>query len=142
MRWHFYDEIGKEPTDRAIRRAIRDLPDKFNKQELITDLILITWADASANLLNKPESLEDFVERKGIYKRALEMIREKPEVKIGAGLELNGNDLIEMGFKPSPLFNTILTDVLNKVIGEDDSMKLENNKEVLKKYVSDNYEVS
>lgn len=139
MRWHFYDEAGKEPTDRAIRRAIRDLPDKFDKQELITDLILITWADASANLLNEPESFEDFVERKGIYKRALEMINEKPEIKVGSGLELNGNDLIEMGFKPSPLFNIILTDVLDKVIGEDESIKLENNKEVLKNYVRNNY---
>jgi len=139
MRWHFFDKKFESPTDKTLRKAIRDLPDKFDKQEMMTDLIILTWADCQANLLNKPESLEDYVERKGIYKRALEMIDEKPEVKIGSGLELNGNDLIEMGFKPSPLFNTILTDVLNKVIGEDESMKLDNNKEMLKKYVIKNY---
>jgi tRNA nucleotidyltransferase (CCA-adding enzyme) len=138
MRWHFYDD-GNAPTDRAIKRAIRDLPDKFDKETMVTDLIQLTWADCQANHLNKPEGFEKYVIRKDIYWRALEMIREKPEVKIGSGLELNGKDLIEMGFKPSPLFNTILTDILNKVIGEDESMKLENNKKILKKYVMDNY---
>ncbi len=140
MRWHFFDNKLETPSDKAIRRAIRDLPDKFNKEEMMTDLILLTWADSQANLLNKPEHFSDYTERKGIYKRALEMIREKPEVKIGVGLELNGNDLIEMGFKPSSLFNIILIDVLNKVIGEDENMKLENNKEELKKYVMEKYD--
>lgn len=139
MRWHFFDGKFEVPTDRAIRRAIRDLPDKFNIEEMVTDLITLTWADCQANLLNSPETLEDYMNRKGIYKRAMEMIREKPEVKIGVDLALNGNDLIEMGYKPSQLFNTILTDVHRKVIGEDDTLKLENDKEILKNYVSKNY---
>ncbi len=138
MRWHFYDDGFTAPTDRAIRRAIRDLPDKFSKEEMVSDLILLTWTDCQANLLNEKESFEDYTSRKGILSRALEMIREKPEVTVN-GLELNGKDLIEMGFKPSPIFNTILTDVLNKVIGEDESMKLENDKETLKKYVTEKY---
>lgn len=138
MRWHFYDDGFTTPSDRAIRRAIRDLPDKFSKEEMVTDLILLTWADCQGNLLNEKESLENYIERKGILARALEMIKEKPEVTV-SGLEFNGKDLIEMGFKPSPLFNTILTDILNKVIGEDESMKLENNKEILKKYVIEKY---
>ena len=142
MRWHFLDGNFASPTDRTLRRAIRDIPDNFNKEEIVTDLTILTWADCQANLLNKPESFEDYTERRGIYKRALEMIREKPEVKVGAGLELNGNDLIEMGFKPSPMFNTILTDVLNKVIGEDETMKLENNKEILKKYIEETYGIT
>ena len=134
MRWHFFDD-GKEPSDRSIRRAIRDLPDNFNKEIMIKDLMILTWADNQANLLNKPESFEDYTIRRGIYTRALEILKTKPIIKSGSGLNINGTDLIEMGFKPSPLFNTILKDIENQVFEE----KLENEKEILKKFVMENY---
>jgi tRNA nucleotidyltransferase (CCA-adding enzyme) len=144
MRWHFYSgSEDKIITDRAIRRAIREFPEKFDKQELVNDLIILTYVDYRSNNANTPfkvMDLSEYTERKGIFRKALKIVQEKPEVKIGDGLELDGNDLIEMGFKPSPLFNVILTDVFNKVIGEDESKKLENNKKILKKYVSDKYE--
>jgi tRNA nucleotidyltransferase (CCA-adding enzyme) len=134
MRWHFYIGGYSGITNKAIRRAIRDLPDKFDKEGMITDLCIITWSDSQANLLNKKESLEDYTERRGIYSRALEIVRNKPIIKV-SGLEINGNDLIEMGFKPSPTFNIILKDVEEKIFNEE----IENTKEVLKNYVKDRY---
>lgn len=50
-------------------------------------------------------------------------------------LAINGNDLIALGFKPSPIMKTILNDCLDKVINEE----LENNKDNLIAYIKLNY---
>ena len=50
-------------------------------------------------------------------------------------LAINGNDLIALGFKPSPIMKTILNDCLDKVINEE----LENNRDNLIAYIKLNY---
>lgn len=135
MRWHFLDNNFASPSDKTIRRAIRDIPDSFKKEQIISDLIILSWADCQSNLLNKPEIFEEYTQRRGIYKRALEILHKQPEVKVGSGLNLNGNDLIEMGFVPSPIFNTILKDVENRVFEQE----LNNEKETLINYVEEKY---
>lgn len=135
MRWHFLDNNFASPSDKTIRRAIRDIPDSFNKEQIISDLMVLTCADCQANLLNKPKIFDVYTERRGIYKRAIEILHKQPEVKIGSGLNLSGNDLIEMEFKPSPIFNTILKDVENKVFEKE----LDNENETLINYVKEKY---
>lgn len=50
-------------------------------------------------------------------------------------VKLNGNDLMSMGFKPEKLMGVILNDLLDKIVEE----KLENEPNILKKYVIKNY---
>lgn len=50
-------------------------------------------------------------------------------------LNLNGNDLMEMGMKPGKEMGVILNDLLEKVMNEE----LENNKEILVKFVREKY---
>lgn len=63
-----------------------------------------------------------------------ELKDEKPVFSV-IDLELGGNDLIKMGYKPGPLFRTILDDILDKVSNDE----LLNDKYALKRYVESKY---
>lgn len=138
MRWHFDTGSYKDTTSKTIRRAIKDLPDNIDIEEMITDLCLLSWADNQANLAKtvyRTETFEEYTKRKRIYDRAIKFVQQEPIIRVGSGLELNGHDLIEMGFIPGTIFNIILKDTEEKIFNEE----IKNNKEDLKNYVETNF---
>ena len=69
-----------------------------------------------------------------IYKMLYEIIEEKDAFK-KSDLKVNGNTLIDLGYKPGAIFSTILDDIFEKVL--DDEIK--NEKDILIQYIKENY---
>jgi len=105
-------------TKRIERRgtslaAIRRLVVKLGK-ELSWDLLLLRWADILANLKD-----DERAELSGHLFAAMyeEVIAEMEEFKI-ADLAIGGDDLIELGLEPGPLFGEILNHLKERILDD------------------------
>jgi poly(A) polymerase len=96
MRLHLL-ATAPELTDRAIRRFFRDLGDEY------FGLMILTYADGYATA-KKTDHLKRTINRMMALKKADDS---KKQVK----RLITGNDLIELGYKPGPVFKTILQEV-------------------------------
>ncbi|MCX7784842.1 MAG: HD domain-containing protein [candidate division WOR-3 bacterium] len=96
MRLHL---LATAPTisDRAIRRFFRDLGDEY------LGLMMLTYADGYATA-RKTQHLELTITRMMQLKHTDES---KPKIK----RLVNGDDLIALGYKPGPIFKTILQEL-------------------------------
>jgi poly(A) polymerase len=84
-------------TDRAIRRFFRDLGDEY------FGLLILTYADGYATA-KKIDHLERTITRMIEVKRA-------DEAKLKVKRLITGDDLISWGYKPGPIFKTILQEL-------------------------------
>lgn len=93
-------------TDAAIRRFIKNVG-----EDLIDDLFKLRIADASAN----PKTTFDPKEIEALQLRIAKVKAEDMALKI-ADLQIDGEDLINLGIVPGPEIGRILNDLLDKVI--------------------------
>jgi len=94
-------------TARAKRNLIKDVP-------YLWDLFIVAMADSLASKgvdkePNYEERLKDLFYDLFLFKEELERVEKKQRI-------LTGKDLIELGFKPGPIFSRILTAVELKVL--------------------------
>jgi hypothetical protein len=83
-------------------------------------------------VIRKVNKLLDLNHR--IYEMLYYIIEEKDAFK-KSDLSINGNTLIELGYKPGPVFSKIIDDVFEKVLDSE----LKNEKDVLVQYIRTNY---
>lgn len=95
-------------TDSAIRRFVKNVG-----EDLIDDLFKLRIADAAAN----PKSQFSPVEIAALEKRISEVRAKDMVIKL-SDLDIDGNDLIEMGITPGPALGKVLNILLEKVIEE------------------------
>lgn len=135
IRFDGHDVKGKEMTEEILKRF------KFSNDfvERVTELVgnHMKWLavkDMRKSRLKRFIRLPFFEEHKFLHRadclgchgslENLEFIEEKekeiPEEQIRPEPLITGKDLIEIGFKPGPLFKTILTTVEDKQLEEDD----------------------
>lgn len=109
--------------------------ESIDKYELFKKLIDLKDADRrthnqklliDSNL--KPISINEYLD-------ILSTIKNEQDCVSLKNLAVSGNDLIELGYKPGPKFRAILEDCLTNVLDE----KFENKKEILVKYILENY---
>lgn len=115
------EQAKKYWTDSAVRRFIVRVG-----EENIEDLFLLRIADAASN----PKTAFDPKEIEALQKRISE-VREKDMALKVTDLEIDGNDLLEMGIEKGPRIGYILSELLEKVIEDP----LLNEKEKLKDLV-------
>jgi len=99
----------------------------------VRDILRLRIADRRANLLKKSRAK---ITKQ--FKRCLRKIREveKEDVALKiSDLKINGYDLIEMGFKPGPIFSKILKHLLDFVLEDPER----NNFEELTKEIKEMY---
>lgn len=108
-------------TDAAVRRFIARVG-----EENIDDLFELRIADASANpaAVFKPEEIE-------LLQKRISEVREKDMALKVTDLEIDGNDLMQLGVEAGPEMGKVLSALLDKVI-EDPKL---NEKETLRKLV-------
>lgn len=104
-------------TDSAIRRFISNVGEEY-----LEDLFKLRIADANAN----PKSVFNPVEIQSLQERIAEIRSEDMALKI-TDLNIDGEDLMEMGIEKGPLIGQILNFLLNEVIEDP----LLNKKDVL-----------
>jgi len=110
----------ENPTDKAIWRLIRD------GKEFAMFIFLLAYADALASGgKGSKEVLDLFFRAKKIFQET-----RKPKFKP----LINGYDLINMGFKPSPLFK----EILNKITTLQVTKKINSKQEALN-YIKKHY---
>lgn len=113
------------PTPKAIRRLILQI-----EEDMFFKLMDLKKADRLGKK-KKPTSTEDLDEIIKIY----QTLKEEAKLLSLKTLNLNGKDLINLGFKEGKQIGVILNDVLEKCL--DDA--LENKHETLKGYVMAKY---
>lgn len=69
-----------------------------------------------------------------IYEMLYDIIEEKDAFK-KSDMSINGNTLIELGYKPGPMFSEIIDDIFEKVLDNE----LKNEKDILIEYIKSNY---
>ena len=109
--------------------------ESIDKYELFKKLIDLKNADRHTHnqkLLIDSKLKPIFINE---YLDILEEIKDEQECFSLKDLAINGNDLIGLEYKPGPKFKVILEDCLINVLDE----KLENKKEILVKYILENY---
>ena len=109
--------------------------ENIDKYELFKKLIDLKDADRRTHnqkLLIDSKLKPIFINE---YLDILEEIKDEQECFSLKDLAINGNDLIELEYKQGPKFKVILEDCLTNVLDE----KLENKKEILVKYILENY---
>jgi tRNA nucleotidyltransferase (CCA-adding enzyme) len=122
--WRFEDDT----TDKTIRHWLQEV----GKEEW-RDLITLRMADRMGNLKKKDkpvvtQKMKELVDRvEGMIKAGVPIFKED--------LAINGQDLIELGIKPGPIFKDIFSNILGIVITNPEK----NTKDWLSKYVTKNY---
>lgn len=96
MRLHLL-ATAPELTDRAIRRFFRDLGDEY------LGLMVLTYADGYATA-KKTVHLEQTISR-------MMKLKQVDESKKKIKRLITGDDLIDMGYKPGPIFKPILQEI-------------------------------
>ncbi|HEA84169.1 MAG TPA: CCA tRNA nucleotidyltransferase [Thermodesulfobacterium geofontis] len=101
--FHLLNEKGKgRLTLRAKRNLIRDVP-------YLKELFIVCMADSLAS--QGPDKEPDYEERLKLFFYELFELKEQIEKESKKKRIITGNDLIELGFKPGPIFKEILQDV-------------------------------
>lgn len=131
VKYHDYNFTG---TEKNTKKLLIKLMEEYNQTELMIiwpvfkDIVTLYKADSLAH--NKK-----YVDTTAIDKQLnnFNNIKEKDEALSIAGLEITGHDIKQLGIKEGPEIGRILNDCLKEVLAEN----LENNYEVLIKYVSE-----
>jgi tRNA nucleotidyltransferase (CCA-adding enzyme) len=123
--------------DSYKKSAIKKLYDVFGKD--LPLFIQVKVGDYyghpySEKVIRKVNRLLDLNRR--IYEMLYEIIEEKDAFK-KSDMMVNGKDLIEIGYKPGPIFSTIIDDIFEKVLDGD----LKNDRDVLVNYIKTNYQL-
>ncbi|SFR62091.1 CCA tRNA nucleotidyltransferase [Anaeromicropila populeti] len=116
IKWHDY---RYELTEKAIRRAIH----KIGKEE-IKILFFVQYADT---LAHSTYQLDEKLAKLNSARILAIQVEEKEQCTSIRDLKINGNDLIEIGFKPGKIIGDILERLLQEVL---DNPEL-NDKEIL-----------
>jgi len=124
--FHLLNEKEKgRLTLRAKRNLLRDVP-------YLEDLFIVCMADSLAS--QGPDKEPDYEKRLIAFFNELFELKEQLEKESKKKRLITGNDLIELGFKPGPIFREILQDIELKVLEK----KL-NSKEEALKYIEEKY---
>lgn len=124
--FHLLNEKKKgRLTLRAKRNLLRDVP-------YLEDLFIVCMADSLAS--QGPDKEPDYEKRLIVFFNELFELKEQLEKESKKKRLITGNDLIELGFKPGPIFREILQDIELKVLEK----KL-NSKEEALKYIEEKY---
>ena len=111
----------------TVKKWIAKYGDSF-----VDDLIELQKADSKAHVEAAYEIKFKLIDQLLKYKN--EIIEENSAVSL-KDLEINGHDLINIGYNPGKNIGIILNKILEEVISE----RLSNNKEELIKYVNENF---
>jgi poly(A) polymerase/tRNA nucleotidyltransferase (CCA-adding enzyme) len=120
------DEEGSESpdfqtwSDAAVRRFIKRVGEEY-----IDDLFALRIADATSN----PNTMFDPKEIEELQKHISKVRQEDMALKV-EDLAVDGNDLMEIGFKPGPKMGRVLNELLDIVIEDP---KLNTKKYLLRK---------
>ena len=117
-------------NEKTIKKQLKRLLNQYGI-EIVKDLIKVRVADVCAQ---NPIYLYNRLEKIYLVKSLLEEILENNEVFSRKDLNINGDDLIQLGFKGKKI-GEILNNILQAVINEE----IINDRDVLKTYVVDNY---
>ena len=117
-------KVHSEMTDKALRRQIKRVG-----RENVLDLYDLLIADCKCTRIDRDASF--IINRKN---RVKELLDEK-EMKTEKFLEIDGNDVKDLGFKEGKIIGKILKDLENLVL--DDPEK--NKKDYLLEYINKNY---
>ena len=124
--FHLLNEKEKgRLTLRAKRNLLRDVP-------YLEDLFIVCMADSLAS--QGPDKEPDYEKRLIAFFNELFELKEQLEKESKKKRLITGNDLIELGFKPGPIFREILQDIELQVLEK----KLKSKEEVLK-YIEEKY---
>ena len=124
--FHLLNEKKKgRLTLRAKRNLLRDVP-------YLEDLFIVCMADSLAS--QGPDKEPDYEKRLIVFFNELFELKEQLEKESKKKRLITGNDLIELGFKPGPIFREILQDIELQVLEK----KL-NSKEEALKYIEEKY---
>lgn len=124
--FHLLNEKEKgRLTLRAKRNLLRDVP-------YLEDLFIVCMADSLAS--QGPDKEPDYEKRLIAFFNELFELKEQLEKESKKKRLITGNDLIELGFKPGPIFREILQDIELQVLEK----KL-NSKEEALKYIEEKY---
>lgn len=121
--------------DSYRKSALKKLYDVFGKdlplfiQVKIGDYYGHPYNDKAVRKINKMLDLS-----RKIYEMLYEIIENQNAFQ-KSELKINGNTLIELGYRPGKVFATIIDDVFEKVLDSE----LKNEKEVLVQYITTNY---
>lgn len=117
-------KVHSEMTDKALRRQIKRVG-----RDNVLDLYDLLIADCRCTRIDRDASF--IIKRKN---RVKELLDEK-EMKTEKFLEINGNDIKDLGFKEGKIIGKILKDLENLVL--DDPEK--NKRDYLIDYIDKNY---
>lgn len=124
--FHLLNEKEKgRLTLRAKRNLLRNVP-------YLEDLFIVCMADSLAS--QGPDKEPDYEKRLIAFFNELFELKEQLEKESKKKRLITGNDLIELGFKPGPIFREILQDIELQVLEK----KL-NSKEEALKYIEEKY---
>lgn len=147
VRWHMFflpqsainhentDEENKESRNESFKKgwsdnAIRRMIIRVGGHEQIDNLIKLRIADAASNPKSdfNPNDIE-------ILSNRIADIRQKESLMSIADLEINGKDLIKLGFKEGPEMKKVLNDILEKVVDDIELNKKDKLIEIAKTYL-------
>lgn len=125
VRWH---DIPTRATKRSIRHMLKRL-NEANSIKLITLFSMLNDLKIADCLAHSPEHRSYLETAKEISEIIKDVEKEKLPYSIYE-LNINGNDLIELGVKPGPEISNLLNTILDAVINKE----VENKKDELIKY--------
>lgn len=117
-------KVHSEMSDKALRRQIKRVG-----REYVMDLYDLLIADCKCTRVDRDASF--IINRKN---RVKELLKEK-EMKTEKFLEINGNDIKDLGFNEGKIIGKVLKELEDLVL--DDPEK--NNRDFLIKYIDKNY---
>lgn len=126
---HIFHDLSN--TKDLQNKTIRKIIGKYN--DILPELEIMTRADIYSDHPNPMEQIKKLdsvlIKVNEVRKEMNELISKKFK------LEINGNDLIQIGMKPSPKFKEILNNIEQLVV----EGTLPNDNKILKQYVKDTY---
>ena len=117
---HTPNKAGIELSKRSIKNLVRGIG-----QENVMDMVILNYSDREGNLTSKRIPFRIFVDKYSIWSRWEEIRKEDAALKV-TDLEVNGHDMMKLGYK-GPAIGLILKKMLNKI----DLDELKNNKKEL-----------
>lgn len=126
---HHDDLRDVQVSENAVKRYLNKVG-----PELLNKLFVLRSADV---LAQSEEYFDEKIKKIFDLKQLTTKILEEEQCFSLKDMNLNGDDLIKLGFKPGKIIGEILKDCLDKIISND----LENDHSTLINYVRENFEI-